>query len=133
MRDGLCAFRCVLDLYYLHIKSYLQALRFARVCYEESFSYAHKRETFGKRLIDHPVIRLKLAHMARQVQATECWLESITYQLNTMSHQESQRNLGGPIALLKAQTSLTFEYCAREAAQVNIRTKNMHIYATLLL
>jgi alkylation response protein AidB-like acyl-CoA dehydrogenase len=32
--------------------------------------YAHKRKTFGKRLIDHPVIRLKLAHMARQIEAS---------------------------------------------------------------
>jgi len=96
----------------------VQALRFARVCYEESFRYAHKRETFNKRLIDHPVIRLKLAHMARQIQATESWLESITYQLNTFNQSESQRILGGPIALLKAQTSLTFEFCAREASQI---------------
>jgi len=96
----------------------VQALRFARVCYEESFRYAHKRETFNKRLIDHPVIRQKLAHMARQIQATECWLENITYQLKTMSQEDSQKKLGGPIALLKAQTSLTFEFCAREAAQI---------------
>lgn len=42
-----------------------QASRFARVCYEDAFRYAHKRKTFGKFLIEHPVIRLKLAHMAR--------------------------------------------------------------------
>lgn len=37
----------------------------ARVCVEESMKFAHKRKTFGKRLIDHPVIRNKLAHMTR--------------------------------------------------------------------
>jgi alkylation response protein AidB-like acyl-CoA dehydrogenase len=37
----------------------------ARVCYEEAFKFAHKRKTFGKRLIEHPVIRLKFAHMVR--------------------------------------------------------------------
>lgn len=42
-----------------------QATRMARVCLEESMKFAHKRKTFGKRLIDHPVIRNKLAHMAR--------------------------------------------------------------------
>lgn len=31
-----------------------QASRFARVCYEDAFKYAHVRKTFGKRLIDHP-------------------------------------------------------------------------------
>lgn len=52
-----------------------QATRMARVCLEESMKFAHKRKTFGKRLIDHPVIRNKLAHMARQVESTHAWLE----------------------------------------------------------
>ncbi len=96
----------------------VQALRFARVCLEESFRYAQKRETFGKKLIEHPVIRLKLAHMARQVDASHSHLENITYQLTQMSHSESNTKLGGPIALLKAQATTVFEYCAREAAQI---------------
>jgi len=37
----------------------IQATRFARVCYEESVKYANKRETFGKKLYEHPVIRMK--------------------------------------------------------------------------
>jgi len=37
----------------------------ARVCYEDAFKYAHIRSTFGKKLIEHPVIRNKFAHMAR--------------------------------------------------------------------
>ena len=41
----------------------VQANRFARVCYEEAFKYAHRRRTFGKPLIEHPVIRAKLADM----------------------------------------------------------------------
>lgn len=32
----------------------IQAVRFARVCFEDAFKYAHKRKTFGKRLVDHP-------------------------------------------------------------------------------
>jgi alkylation response protein AidB-like acyl-CoA dehydrogenase len=95
----------------------VQANRFARVCIEESFKYAHKRKTFSKRLIDHPVIRLKLAHMVRQVEATHAWLENVTYQMNTLEKQQ-QSILAGPIALMKAQATLTFEYCAREAAQI---------------
>lgn len=42
--------------------------------------YAHKRRTFGQKLIEHPVIRLKLAHMARQIEATSTWLENMVYQ-----------------------------------------------------
>jgi len=96
----------------------IQAVRLARVCVEEAFKYAHKRQTFGKRLIDHPVIRLKLAHMARQVESSQAWLENITYQLKTMPHKQAQVILGGPMALLKAHATTTLEYCAREAAQI---------------
>jgi alkylation response protein AidB-like acyl-CoA dehydrogenase len=53
----------------------MQAIRFSRICLEESMRYAHKRKTFGKRLIDHPVIRLKLAHMARQVESCQNFIE----------------------------------------------------------
>jgi alkylation response protein AidB-like acyl-CoA dehydrogenase len=96
----------------------IQANRFARVCLEEAMKYSFKRKTFGKLLIEHPVIRLKLAHMARQVEATWAQLENITYQMNTMSFAEQNRALGGPIALAKAQATTTFEYCAREASQI---------------
>jgi len=96
----------------------VQANRLARVCIEEAFKYAHKRKTFNKRLIDHPVIRLKLAHMTRQVESTHAWLEHVTYQLNTMTHAQASKILGGPLALLKAQATTTLEYCAREAAQI---------------
>jgi len=96
----------------------VQATRFARVCLEEAFKYAHKRKTFGKRLIDHAVIRLKIAHMARQVEATQSWLESVTYQMSTLDKFTQFKVLAGPIALLKAQSTQVFEYCAREAAQI---------------
>lgn len=94
------------------------ACRLARVCVEESFKYAFKRKTFGKLLIEHPVIREKLGNMMRQVET--CWaqIEAITYQMNTMSFAESQRLLGGPIALIKAHAGIVMENCAREAAQI---------------
>ena len=96
----------------------VQASRFARVCLEEAMRYAFKRRTFGKLLIEHPVIRLKLAHMARQVEATHALLESITYQMTVMDYKEQSVVLGGPIALCKAQCTTTFEFAAREASQI---------------
>ena len=96
----------------------IQCLRFSRVCYEESVKYAHKRRTFGKKLIEHPVIRLKLAHMARQIEASYSWLESLLSQLANMPEQLAHLRLGGPIASLKAQSTVTFEFCAREASQI---------------
>jgi len=97
---------------------FIQCVRFSRVCYEESMKYAHKRKTFGKRLIDHPVIRLKLAHMARQIEASSSWLENLIYQCQKMGEMEAMLKLGGAIAGLKAQATTTFEFCAREASQI---------------
>lgn len=96
----------------------VQATRFARVCYEEAFRYAMKRKTFGKRLIDHQAIRTKLAHMARQIEATQYTLEVMCYQVKNMNHWEALNKLAGSLALIKAQSSQLMEYCAREAAQV---------------
>ncbi|MCJ1466863.1 hypothetical protein MMC07_005484 [Pseudocyphellaria aurata] len=96
----------------------IQCIRFSRVCYEESVKYANKRRTFGKKLIDHPVIRLKLAHMARQIEASYNWLENLVYQCNVMHETEAMLKLGGAIAGLKAQATVTFEFCAREASQI---------------
>ena len=96
----------------------VQANRFARVCLEDAFKYAHRRKTFGKQLVEHPVIRWKLAEMARQVESTHAMLETLTYQMCTMSKEEQNANLAGDCALIKAHATKVFEYCAREAAQI---------------
>jgi alkylation response protein AidB-like acyl-CoA dehydrogenase len=56
--------------------------------------------------------------MARHVEATQALLENITYQYLKMSKEETNVKLGGACALLKAQTTTTFELCAREASQI---------------
>ncbi|KAJ8661048.1 hypothetical protein O0I10_003271 [Lichtheimia ornata] len=96
----------------------IQANRFARVCLEDAIVYAHKRKTFGKRLIDHPVIRNKMAHMIRKIEATHAWMEILAYQALHMPLDLQPLRLGGHIALCKAQSTRTFEFCAREAAQI---------------
>jgi len=89
--------------------------RYARVCLEEGIKYARVRKTFGKRLIDHQVIRHKIAEMARHVESTHALLEQTAYQMAT---GVNWRLLGGPIALLKVQATKTYEICAREASQI---------------
>jgi len=71
-----------------------EAQRLARVCYEESVKYAVQRKTFGKRLVDHPVIRLKLANMITRVEATYAWSELISYQMSTMSKKDQNKKIG---------------------------------------
>merc|ERR1712037_532650 len=46
------------------------------------------------------------------------WLENVTFQMQTMHKIEATMKLGGVTALLKAQCTKVFEYCAREAAQI---------------
>ncbi len=43
---------------------------FARVCLKEAVEWAQTRETFGKALVKHQSIRIKLADMARRIEAT---------------------------------------------------------------
>lgn len=97
-----------------------QAAKLARVCLEEAFKYANKRRTFGKKLVEHGMIKWKLAEMARQVEATHCHLEFLTHQLNTIPREEhfTHLDLIMDISLLKVQATKTFEFCAREAAQI---------------
>jgi len=92
--------------------------RFSRVCMEDALKFAAKRKTFGKQLIQHDVIRWKLAEMARLIESSHAWLEALTYQLQTMHPMEATMKLGGSTALLKVQCTKVFEYCAREAAQI---------------
>ncbi len=45
-------------------------------------------------------------------------MESLIFQTKMMDKDLQMLKLGGPIALLKAQSTTTFEFCAREAAQI---------------
>jgi len=89
--------------------------RMARNCFEEAIEYAMVRKTFGKRLIDHQIIRAKLGDMARQIEVLHDAVERIAYQ---MKMGVPDMKLGGQCALLKVQASKTFEFCAREASQI---------------
>jgi alkylation response protein AidB-like acyl-CoA dehydrogenase len=89
--------------------------RESRICYQEAFRYALQRKTFGKRLIDHQIIRWKLAEMARMIEALYDNLERVTYQFKC---GVPDLKMGGQCALLKVNASKCFEFCAREASQI---------------
>jgi acyl-CoA dehydrogenase len=84
----------------------------ARVCLEEAVKWAQARETFGKRLADHQVIRHKIADMLRQINATTAYLEHCAWRV--MNGETPAADL----AMLKVQATLTLEFCAREAMQI---------------
>lgn len=77
----------------------MQANRFARVCLEESIKYGSKRKTFGTLLREHPVIRAKMAEMARRIEATHAWIESIIYQSTVYDEDTLMLRGGGNVRL----------------------------------
>ena len=85
---------------------------FSRVCLEDAVNWARERKTFGQRLADHQVIRHKIAEMKQRINATQCYLNQISAEV------EAGREHAGDIALLKVQSSQTMEFCAREAMQI---------------
>ncbi len=85
---------------------------FARVCLEEAVAWAKERQTFGKRLADHQVIRHKIAEMLRHINATSAYVQTVSRQIQ-LGHEDA-----AAIALLKVQSSNTMELCAREAMQI---------------
>lgn len=89
-----------------------QALAFSRVCIEDAAAWALERQTFGKPLSKHQVIRHKFSEMQRQVNATAAYLDNCAWQV---------REGKSPIAdlcLLKVQATRCMEFCAREAMQI---------------
>ncbi|MBB32763.1 MAG: acyl-CoA dehydrogenase [Acidimicrobiaceae bacterium] len=89
-----------------------QSIAFSRACFTEALEWSRERETFGKRLADHQVIRHKFVEMDRQINAAQAWCELLAWRLNQGDNPVAE------IAELKVQATTTFEFCAREAAQV---------------
>jgi acyl-CoA dehydrogenase len=89
-----------------------QCTAFARVCLEEAADWAATRETFGRKLGQHQVIRSKLADVARHIAATQAWVDLCAWQF--------QNDCATPadLALVKVQGTRMLEFVAREAAQV---------------
>ncbi len=85
---------------------------FARVCLDETVAWAQQRETFGKALVKHQSIRIKLADMARQIAATQAWVDLCAWQVQNSCDQPAD------FALLKVQATQMLERVARDAAQV---------------
>ena len=95
-----------------------QFLASCRLITNDCMKWCNQRKVFGKPLIEQPVIRNKLARMVGALESSYSWLESITYQMNTMSYKEQTDRLGGPIALLKFQTTRSATLISDEACQI---------------
>ena len=84
----------------------------ARVCLDEAIEYARQRQTFGKALAQHQVIRHKLVDMAQRVAASQAMLEMLAWRL------DQGENPVAEICMLKNQATQTMAFCASEAVQI---------------
>ena len=91
---------------------------FARTCLAECYRWAIQRKAFGKRLIDQPVIRFKLAEMSAIVECMDAWVESLTFQMTQMSLMEQFEKLASPIALCKFASTRYGVKLADNACQI---------------
>lgn len=89
-----------------------QALGMAKLCFEESVAYAKERETFGKPLIGHQVVRHKIADMSARIDATEAYLNQICWLVNEDEMPVAE------ICKAKFFATKNLEFCASEAMQI---------------
>jgi acyl-CoA dehydrogenase len=88
------------------------AIATAQAAFDDALAYARDRETFGKRLADHQVIRHKLVEMARAINAARAYRDILAWRLGQGESPVAE------ICMLKVQATTTLELCAREAAQI---------------
>ncbi|CAO1631113.1 unnamed protein product [Sympodiomycopsis kandeliae] len=93
-------------------------LRQARVCLQDAINHASTRIVFKQPLLSQPVVRHKIAQCARQVESLQTWSESLVYETCKLTTEQSNKQLGGRTALLKAHAGLVFENVARESLHI---------------
>lgn len=112
----------ILPLDFNHERIWLSctALRLARVCIEDSYNYALKRETFGRILLSNQVIRTKLASAGREVDSAQAYLEQLVYILGRAMREDNSEppGIGGLLASSKVLSCQVLERVNREAQQI---------------
>ena len=89
-----------------------QSLGMMEACLEDSIAWAQQRETFGRKLIEHQVIRHKIAEMSSRIDALRAlgWSLCATIERGSMPVAE--------ITKAKFFATQQLEYVAREAMQI---------------
>ena len=89
-----------------------QMLGMAKRCFEECVEYSQERKTFGKNLIEHQVIRHKLADMSAKIDAMDAYLNQVAQLMNDGEMPVAE------ISKIKFFCSECLESIASEAMQV---------------
>jgi len=88
------------------------ALAMSRTAVAEAIAWARQREAFGKKLVEHQVLRHKLVDMVRAIRIAYNGLDHCIWRLQCGDAATAD------IALLKVQATRTLERCARDAMHV---------------
>jgi len=91
------------------------AIGFAWVCYQEALAWARERQTFGKRLADHQVVRHRLVDMLTRIEAARAMLEETAWRLDHSPPGDAQ--LVASLCMLKNVATRTMQFCADAAVQ----------------
>ncbi|EWC43682.1 hypothetical protein DRE_01569 [Drechslerella stenobrocha 248] len=94
------------------------SLRLARVCAQDAYTYACRRQTFGKPLIEHHPIKTKIASFGLLIEPVHAFLEQLTNIIETARRSGAQVNIGGMTALLKVMSTRCLEKVCRESQQI---------------
>lgn len=89
-----------------------QMLGMAKRCFEECVQYSQERQTFGKNLIEHQVIRHKLADMSAKIDAMDAYLNQVAQLMNDGEMPVAE------ISKIKFYSSECIESIASEAMQI---------------
>ena len=89
-----------------------QMLGMAKRCFEECVHYSQDRKTFGKNLIEHQVIRHKLADMSAKIDAMDAYLNQVAMLMNEGEMPVAE------ISKIKFFCSECLESIASEAMQI---------------
>ena len=88
----------------------------SQVCLEDALSWARDRKTFGLPLVERQVIRHKLVDMAIRIETTRTLLEDLAWRVQ---HEAGNpKTLVGQLAMLKAQSMQSLQFCADTAVQI---------------
>jgi alkylation response protein AidB-like acyl-CoA dehydrogenase len=93
----------------------IQSLSLSRVCLEDAYMHALRRETFSKQLMSHQIIRHKIGLMSSRIASLHSWLESLVH---TRKVRPDDPSLPAATSLAKVQAGRLLEFCVREAQQI---------------
>ncbi len=89
-----------------------QCVGMSRLCIDESIKWAQERKTFGKPMIEHQVIRHKIADMSAKIDALLAYVYQICWNIEEGTMPVAEISKG------KFYGSKLLEYCASEAMQI---------------